>query len=225
MTLNEDAARNIADQFLKAEPDARYKQARPVSSRELVNSMYESIMAKRKAGYTFEGIAALLKSLGAPMSVSTLKSYLLAAGRNMKSEAATVTRKDGPQKAPKARTNTRDHSAAKTAARSSRERVRTGASNAGSSPPQPIEQAAADVLGSDAGSSDGLAAELGRHAASTTKVVEADAATDKAKDDARSTGTNGAAKTNADADGHGRAAHVAVPAKSTGSFGFVPRNR
>ena len=65
MTINEDSARRIVERFQNAEPDGRYKQPRAVSRRELVGSLYEAIMAKRRAGYSFEGIASQLEELGA----------------------------------------------------------------------------------------------------------------------------------------------------------------
>ena len=77
MTFDEEFARRFAEQFQDEDPDVQYKRPRSVSRRDLVAASYEAIIAKRRAGYSFEGIAAHFAKLGAPISVATLKSYVL----------------------------------------------------------------------------------------------------------------------------------------------------
>jgi hypothetical protein len=77
MTFDNEFAEQITARFREGNPDDKYKRKPVVSRRELVAGLYEDIMAKRTAGYSVEGIAAYFGTLGAPIKVSTLKSYLV----------------------------------------------------------------------------------------------------------------------------------------------------
>lgn len=81
MAFDADFAEHFAERFKAEDPDAQYKRQRTVTRRDLVAATYDDIMAKRKAGYSFEGIAAHFAKLGAPIRVSTLKSYVVRLGR------------------------------------------------------------------------------------------------------------------------------------------------
>jgi hypothetical protein len=74
--LTEEFARRFAERLAAEDPEPQYKRARPLSRREIVSQSYETIMRKRRAGYSFEGIAIQFAALGLPISIATLKNYL-----------------------------------------------------------------------------------------------------------------------------------------------------
>ena len=80
MSFDTEFAEQLTARFREGNPDDKYKRKPVVSRRELVATLYEDIMAKRSAGYSVEGIAAYFGTLGAPIKVSTLKSYLMRCG-------------------------------------------------------------------------------------------------------------------------------------------------
>jgi hypothetical protein len=81
MAFDTDFAQRLTARFRDGTPDDKYKQKPVVTRREIVAGLYGDIMAQRSAGYSLEGIAAYFGSLGAPIKVSTLKSYLLRCGK------------------------------------------------------------------------------------------------------------------------------------------------
>lgn len=85
MSFDTDFAEQLTARFREGNPDDKYKRKPVVSRRELVAALYEDIMAKRSAGYSVEGIAAYFGTLGAPIKVSTLKSYLMRCGHRRRS--------------------------------------------------------------------------------------------------------------------------------------------
>jgi hypothetical protein len=110
MAFDTDFARQLTERFRDGTPEEKYKRKAVVSRREIVAGLYDDIMAQRSAGYSFEGIAAYFGSLGAPIKVSTLKSYLLrcaerpspgqkaGAGQTRKRASATTTGTPRPQR-------------------------------------------------------------------------------------------------------------------------------
>lgn len=84
MAFDVEFAERFAERFKRENPDERYKRKRTVTRRDLVAASYEDIIAKRKAGYSFEGIAAHFEQLGAPIRLSTLKSYVLRLARGLR---------------------------------------------------------------------------------------------------------------------------------------------
>lgn len=95
MTFDEDFARRLAAQLEAEDPDPRFKRSRSLSRRELVAHSYEVLTAKRRAGYTLEGLTAQLEALGMPISVATLERYLRMAARTR-----SVERPDAGEKTP-----------------------------------------------------------------------------------------------------------------------------
>jgi hypothetical protein len=110
MAFDETFFRKLTEQFRAQAPDERYKVARNISRRELVARLHDDIIAKRKAGYSLEGIAAQFEELGAPIRPSTLQKYLRRPRDTKRARRGTepthAPRSTSPRLAP---TNSRAH--------------------------------------------------------------------------------------------------------------------
>lgn len=88
MTFDEDFALRLAAHLESEDPDPRFKRARSVSRRELIANSYEVLMAKRRAGYSLDGLAAQIAAFGMRISASTLERYLRMAALNKSAQRA-----------------------------------------------------------------------------------------------------------------------------------------
>lgn len=98
MTFDEDFALRLAAQLEAEDPDPSFKRSRSLSRRQLVAKSYDILTAKRRAGYSLEGIAAQLETLGMPIKVATLERYLRMAARTQNGPPADG-RKEHPPRA------------------------------------------------------------------------------------------------------------------------------
>ena len=103
MFIDEVFAQRFVERFAAEDPDPRYKQVRPISRRELVARSYGKLVAKRRAGYSYEGIAAQFTTLGVPIRVSTLKNYLQLHAAKLRREAVGESSAAGARTAPRRR--------------------------------------------------------------------------------------------------------------------------
>lgn len=67
--LTEEFARRFAERLAAEDPEPQYRRERAVSRREIVSQSYETIMRKRRAGYSFEGIASNSPHLVCPSAL------------------------------------------------------------------------------------------------------------------------------------------------------------
>lgn len=104
--IDEAFAARFLERFEREDPDARYKRERRITRRDLVARSYNAIVAKRNAGFTFEGIAAHFANLGAPIGVATLKTYMQDLAAKARANVVTEPRRDGATVHGKTRRNT-----------------------------------------------------------------------------------------------------------------------
>jgi hypothetical protein len=134
IVFNDDFAQRFAERLAAEDPEPQYKRRRAWSRRELVAKSYETIMRKRRDGYSFEGIAKQFAALGLPISIATLKHYLQqhAAKRKAQLQADTQSRAAAESVAnagaqgPRHRAPTRGQSRASTAPKNPKQRANPG---------------------------------------------------------------------------------------------------
>jgi hypothetical protein len=124
--FDEEFARRFAERLEAEEPDPRYKRGRQVTRRELVASSYAVIMARRRAGFTLQGIAAQCEALGLPITVATLLRYLQQHARATLPAQSHGVRKSRPSNALDAPDASGRSGARQRRARTAREERATG---------------------------------------------------------------------------------------------------